>query len=91
MGPFLVFLSSEEKVIKLQKEYGLPMTKDYEKVLGMCTYADAIERKGMEKAMLEVATEMLKDKQPLDNVIKYSKLPKEKIMSIAESLNIQVM
>ncbi len=46
---------------------------------------------GVETTRLEVATEMLKDKQPLDNVIKYSKLPKEQIMSIAESLNIQVM
>lgn len=84
-------ISSEEKVIKLQKEYGLPMTKDYEEVLGMCTYADAIERKGMEKAMLEVATEMLKEKYSLDSILRISKLPKEKVMSIAESLNIQVM
>ena len=85
------FISSEEKVIKLQKEYGLPMTKDYEEVLGMCTYADAIERKGMEKRSIEVATEMLKEKYSLDSILRISKLPKEKIMSIAESLNIQVM
>ena len=84
-------ISSEEKVIKLQKEYGLPMTKDYEEVLGMCTYADAIERKGMEKRSIEVATEMLKEKYSLDSILRISKLPKEKIMSIAESLNIQVM
>ena len=40
-----------EKVTKLQTEYGLPMTKDYEEVLGMCTYADAIERKGILKGI----------------------------------------
>ncbi|MBR4779804.1 MAG: hypothetical protein IK014_00425 [Lachnospiraceae bacterium] len=44
-------ISGEEKVTKLQKEYGLPMTKDYEEVLGMCTYADAIERKGILKGI----------------------------------------
>ena len=83
-------ISSEEKVIKLQNEYGLPMIKDYEEVLGMCTYADAIERKGMEKAMLEVATEMLKERYSLDSILRISKLPKEKIISIAESLKIQI-
>ena len=45
---------------------------------------------GREANRLEVATEMLKDKSSLDKIIKYSKLPKEKIMSIAESLGISV-
>ena len=44
-------ISGEDKVKKLQKEYGLPMTKDYKEVLGMCTYADAIERKGILKGI----------------------------------------
>ncbi|MBO4782780.1 MAG: hypothetical protein J5522_10315 [Lachnospiraceae bacterium] len=44
-------IPGEEKVTKLQNEYGLPMTKDYEEVLGMCTYADAIERKGILKGI----------------------------------------
>lgn len=35
----------------IQSEYGLPMTKDFEEVLGMCTYADAIERKGILKGI----------------------------------------
>ena len=45
---------------------------------------------GREENRLEVATEMLKDKWSLDNIIKYSKLPKEKVISIAESLGISV-
>ena len=45
---------------------------------------------GREENRLEVATAMLKDKCSLDSIIKYSKLPKEKVMSIAESLEISV-
>ena len=58
-------ISGEEKVTKLQKEYGLPMTKDYEEVLGMCTYADAIERKGIlkgiEKGRFDTLVSLVKD------------------------------
>ena len=43
-------ISGEDKVRILQENYGLPMTKEYKEVIGMCTYADAIERKGIEKA-----------------------------------------
>ena len=45
---------------------------------------------GREENRLEVATAMLKDKCSLDSIIKYSKLTKEKVMSIAESLRISV-
>ena len=45
---------------------------------------------GREEKRLEVATAMLKDKCSLDSIIKYSKLTKEKVMSIAESLGISV-
>ena len=43
-------ISGEDKVKRLQENYGLPMTREYKEVIGMCTYADAIERKGIEKA-----------------------------------------
>ena len=46
---------------------------------------------GREENRLEVATEMLKERYSLDSILRISKLPKDKIMSIAESLNIQVM
>ena len=38
-------LSGEDKVTKLKDDYGLPVTRDYEEVFDMCTYADAIENK----------------------------------------------
>ena len=44
-------ISGEDKVRILQENYGLPMTKEYKEVIGMCTYADAIERKSIEKGI----------------------------------------
>ena len=45
---------------------------------------------GQEVTRLEVATEMLKKRFSLDDIIDISKLPKEKVISIAESLGISV-
>jgi len=45
---------------------------------------------GRESAFIEVATDMLKDNYSLENIISISKLPKEKILSIAESMGISV-
>ena len=42
-------MSGEVKVAKLKDEYGLPMTREYEEVVDMCTYADAIEKKVIAK------------------------------------------
>ena len=45
---------------------------------------------GQEVTRLEVATEMLKKRFSLDDIIDISKLPKEKVISLAESLGISV-
>ena len=51
----LTFLLNEnitgtEKITNLQKEYGVPMTREIGKeVPGMCTYAEAMVRKGLEQ------------------------------------------
>lgn len=49
----------------IQSEYGLPMTKNFEELLGMCTYADAIERKGIlkgiEKGRIDTFVSLVKD------------------------------
>ena len=45
---------------------------------------------GCELKAIKVATKMLKEKFPLDTIINISELPKEKIISIAESLGVSV-
>ncbi len=44
-------MTGEVKAARLQENYGLSMTREYEEVIGMCTYADAIEQKGIEKGI----------------------------------------
>ncbi len=46
------------KKISRLKEYGVTLTRELEgEVTGMCTYADSIERKGIEKGRAEVRAE----------------------------------
>ena len=45
-------INGPDKVQKLKSEYGLSMTKEVEsEVTGMCTYATAMENKGIEKGI----------------------------------------
>ena len=37
---------------------------------------------GFEEKAIEVATEMLKDKEPIEKIMKYTKLSKEEILKI---------
>lgn len=51
-------ISGKDKVTILQKNYGLPMTREYKEVIGMCTYADAIEKKGIEQGLEQGETRL---------------------------------
>ncbi len=44
------------------------------------------EQRGIDKADVRLATDMIHDHKPLNEIIKYSKLAKNVIMSIANSL-----
>lgn len=44
--------------------------------------------KGKEEGRIELAKEMLKDNEPLDKIIKYSKLTKEEIFDLASDLKV---
>ena len=58
---------------------------DEEKVL-------AQERKEAEKKVREaVATDMIRDKKPLKEILKYSKLPEAAIRKLAESMGVAVL
>ena len=41
--------------------------------------------KGLEKGRVEMALDMLADKEPLEKIIKYSHLPKEKVLELRDS------
>ena len=59
---------------------------DQEKVLAY-ERLEGVEH-GVEQANERVATDMLKDGKPLEEIIKYSRLAKEAIVKIANSLGV---
>lgn len=81
-------LDGVEKVNKLKSSYGLKLTKDVEsEVCDMCSYADAMENKGVEKglkALVRSLKEYTSDFEAVYNsVIKnedYSKVTKDQVM-----------
>ena len=53
-----------EKITKLQKEHGVPMTREIGKeVPGMCTYAEAMVKKGLEQGFEQAQEEIEKERQ----------------------------
>ncbi len=53
-----------EKIAKLQKEHGVPMTREIGKeVPGMCTYAEAMVKKGLEQGFEQAQEEIEKERQ----------------------------
>ena len=44
-------MTGEQKVKTLKETYGLPVTQDFKEAMDMCTYADYIEKKGIEQGI----------------------------------------
>ena len=44
-------MTGEQKVKTLKETYGLPVTTDFKEAMDMCTYAEYIERKGIEQGI----------------------------------------
>ena len=80
-------IDGAQKVVKL-KEYGLKLTKEVEnEVSDMCTYATAIENKGIEKglkALVQSLREYIKDFDSLYKAVTknedYKNVSREEVM-----------
>ncbi len=48
-------------------------------------------QKGAEKRNTEMALDMLADNEPIEKIVKYSHLPKEKVLELRESLFIGLL
>jgi hypothetical protein len=57
----------------------------------MCNLSEGVERRGIEKGMAlglaegreQMATDMLRDNKPMEEILKYSRLPLERIVKYA--------
>ena len=56
----------------------------------MCNLSEGVERRGIEKGialgMEQVAIAMLTDNKPMEEILKYSRLPLERIQELAEQV-----
>lgn len=59
----------------------------------MCTLFEEIAKDSMEegrtKANIETAREMIKDNEPIERIMKYSRLSKETILELQKQENLQ--
>ena len=92
-------LSQQEKTKKLSDEFSIKMTPRLERgVKEMCNLSEGVERRGIEKGialgmeqgiargMEQVAIAMLIDNKPMEEILKYSRLPLERIQELAEQV-----
>lgn len=95
-----VLLSSKEtpdnKKRILHDEYHIAMTVELEsEVLNMCNLSQAVWDKGMEQGMAQgvtqVAEAMLRDKEPLDKIKKYTGLSVDKLKELAQALGVTIV
>lgn len=88
-------LSQQEKNSRLTEEFSIKMTPRLERgVREMCNLSEGVERRGIEKGLLmgreEMATgmalDMLRDNKPIEEILKYSRLPLERIQELAKQI-----
>lgn len=73
----MMFLYDDEEIMRMYKENIRSEARDEGLREGM--------REGMREVKLEIAKEMLQDNEPIDKIIKYSKLPREEILALQQA------
>ena len=84
--------SPEMKKNILSSEFGISMTADEEKEVEiMCNLSRAVEARKENEINVRVATDMLKDGEPMSKIEKYSRLSEEIIETIAKGMGLAVV
>ena len=79
----------ETKKARLQDDFGIAMTEEFEsEVQDMCNLGKALVEQGIEQKNLSLAEMMLKDKEPIDKIKKYTDFATDKLEEIAKSMGI---
>ena len=88
---FSLSVSPEKKKKRLQKDFGIAMTEEFEsEVQDMCNLGKALVEQGIEQGIeqknLDLAKMMLKDKEPIDKIVKYTGFATDKLEEMARSM-----
>ena len=77
----------ETKKARLQEDFGIAMTEEFEsEVQDMCNLGKALVEQGIEQKNLSLVEMMLKDKEPIDKIKKYTGFATDKLEEIAKSM-----
>ena len=76
---------------KHQEDFGIAMTEEFEsEVQDMCNLGKALVEQGIEQGIeqknLDLAKMMLKDKEPIDKIVKYTGFATNKLEEMARSM-----
>lgn len=72
---------------KHQEDFGIAMTEEFEsEVQDMCNLGKALVEQGIEQKNLDLAKMMLKDKEPIDKIVKYTGFATDKLEEMARSM-----
>lgn len=72
---------------KHQEDFGIAMTEEFEsEVQDMCNLGKALVEQGIEQKNLDLAKMMLKDKKPIDKIVKYTGFATDKLEEMARSM-----
>ena len=92
---FSLSISSEIKKNRLQKDFGIAMTEEFEsEVQDMCNLGKSLIDQGIEQGIeqgsekknLSLAKMMLRDREPVDKIERYTGYPTDKLKEIAKSI-----
>ena len=88
---FSLSVSPEKKKKRLQKDFGIAMTEEFEsEVQDMCNLGKALVEQGIEQGIeqknLDLAKMMPKDKEPIDKIVKYTGFATDKLEEMARSM-----
>ena len=72
---------------KHQEDFGIAMIEEFEsEVQDMCNLGKALVEQGIEQKNLDLAKMMLKDKEPIDKIVKYTGFATDKLEEMARSM-----
>ena len=85
-------LDSKERMSILENGFHIAMTeKVKQEVATMCNLSKGVREDGRKEGHADTALEMLKDKQPLRYILKYSKLDEKTVYDLAKENGLEVI
>lgn len=85
-------LDAKERMSILENDFHIAMTeKVKQEVATMCNLSQGVREDGRREGHADTALEMLKDKQPLRYILKYSKLDEKTVYDLAKENGLEVV